>query len=203
VPPGADPEEVHVTYTMTSSDLLAGGVAASRQSVMINTIGAFAVVAALLSFVVTRVAGLFDFFVPMVFGVAFLSGYAAGSLSALGASRRPDLVRAPIEFRATRDGVAMTNSKGRSEARWSMYKRVVETRSVVVFDFGTGAASMVPSRAFTPEERRLIRRWADSAGVLDPSPAWRSMALGVALGIVGVFVVTGLTYGVARLALRG
>jgi hypothetical protein len=191
---------VRVTYTMTSSDLLAAGVAASRQSVTINTIGAFAVAAALLSAVVTGVGGLFEFFLPLAFGAAFLSGYAAGGLSALAASRRPDLVRAPMEFRATRDGVVMTASKGRSEARWSMYKRVIETGSTVLFDFGTGAASMVPSRAFTAEERGRLRGWAESAGVLDRSPAWRPMAVGIALGIVGVLVATALTYVVVRLA---
>jgi YcxB-like protein len=197
-PPPADDGEVRATYTMRRSDLLAAGVAASRQSITVNTIGAFAMAAGIASALITGVVGFFELVVPVVFGAAFLSGYAAGGITALAASRRPDLMQAPVELTANREGLTTRTSKARSEVRWSAYKRILVTGSLILLDVGTGAISMVPRHAFTDEELGRVLRWADAAGVLDRRPVWRSMAIGIALGIVVLVVLTAGTYLVAR-----
>ena len=196
-PPPSDDGEVRVTYTMTNGDILTAGVAASRQSITVNTIGAFALIAGIASALVTGVLGFFELVLPVAFGAAFLSGYAAGGLSALAATRRPDVMRAPIVLAANREGVSTTTSKGRSEVRWSMYKRVVLTGSTLLFDLGTGAGAMVPRHAFSDEQLGRVLHWADGAGVLDRKPVWRSMATGIALGIVVFVVLTVGTFLVA------
>ena len=183
-PAGPNPAEVRVTYAMTTSDILAGGVAASRSSIATNAIGAFALACGVLVWFITGTLGFFEFVAPVVFGAAFLSGYAAGGISAFMASRRPDLMRAQTDLTASAEGLVISTPTARSQVRWSMYKHVRDRGSTILLDLGMGAMSMLPSRVLSAEQRAQLLHWADAAGVLDLRPWWRSFAIGVVLGVV-------------------
>ena len=173
-------DAVRVTYTMTTGDVRRAATGLSRFSLGTNALGW----ALLLSGLFTVVANgdLIGILVGLL-GVFFLTGDAAGLISAFMVSRRPDLLREPVTLTVTRDGIRTATQSMSGEARWASYKRVRVTGTALILELGTGPAVIIPTRAFESADLDRVRGWAIAAGVMSSSSPARAYVLGFLLGL--------------------
>jgi ADP-ribose pyrophosphatase len=118
-------------------------------------------------------AGLFTFWngadpvvwaYPLVFGGLLVTGIFAVPLVWWQARRRPDVVYAENTLTADEHGVRITAPYGGGAWKWSLFKRVRESRGFLVFDMQLGQGMLVPVDAFDPPNLAAFRRLLLDAG---------------------------------------
>jgi hypothetical protein len=134
----------------------------------------------------------------LLLGVALVSGVLGGLLTALGLRRRPDLLAAEAGVEADALGVRLSYLGVTSEVAWSAFRRVRDTGTALLFDFGTGAVTFVPCRAFDTAQLAALRGLARDGGVLDRRGSAGPMMSGVMMGALAaiVFIIVVVAIGV-------
>lgn len=181
-PPGvaASQGAVRVTYTMTARDVRLTATGISRYSVMTDAVGWALVLSGLFSVVAN--GELLGIAIGLL-GALFLTGDAAGWISAVMVSQRKDLLRQPVDLTVTSEGIQTVTASMSGHALWTSYKRVRVTGPGLVLELGTGPAVIIPTRAFGERELDRVRGWAAAAGILETSSPARAYVLGFLLGL--------------------
>jgi hypothetical protein len=164
---------------------------ASRYSVAGNAVGAFMLASGAIAFFMS---GDVVSAVIAVFGLLLLSGLLPGLLVAFTAGRRPELMQQPTAMTIGPAGIRTATALTAGEAAWATYKRIRPTGSTLLFELGTGATMLVPTRAFTPAQLERFMELAQAAGVLDQSSPAGAYAKGVAIGVAVAVAIPILTW---------
>ena len=184
----ADPASVvEVHYRLTTRDAFRAASAASRYSRVSAAMGTFMVV---LGAAAAILAGDVLSVLIAILGILLVSGLVGGTLSALGLRRRQDLLAHDARVRADPSGVRLSYLGVTSDATWPAFRRVRDTGEDFLFDFGTGAVTFVPSRAFSVGELAAFRQLMRNASVLDRRSSIGPMLSGIVVGalVAGVFM---------------
>jgi hypothetical protein len=102
--------------------------------------------------------------------------------------RRPDLLFSEQRLRTGDDGIEMTTPVSSGRVAWTAFRRVREVPGTFLLDYGTGANSVIPTRAFDDATREAFRDLVASKGKLDRSSGWSSAIKGTALGAAAAVV---------------
>jgi hypothetical protein len=182
-------DAVDVRYALSTRDLFEPATTGSRHSVMAGAFG--------FMMIPGTVFGILqgDPF-TVAFGalaLGFVTGVIPGALTMFMAGRRPDILT--MEQRVVIDaaGVKMSSERASSTATWAMFKRVRETVTAFLLDFGTGAMTFVPKRALDVEQRAAVRQIAAREGKLDRRSSWFWPAVGTGLGGIVTILILALT----------
>jgi hypothetical protein len=180
---------VDVRYSLRARDLFEPGAAGSRHSMVTALFGFVFVpgtVFALLMGDLTVIA--FALFV-----LSFLTGVLPAAIMTFMAGRRPDLLALEQHVVIDMDGVRMASERATSTSTWTMFKRVRETGTAYLLDFGTGAATFVPKRALDRDQLATIRSIAEAVGKFDRRSSWYWATVGIGLGSIATVILLALT----------
>ena len=180
---------VVVRYALSTRDLLEPATTGSRHSTVTGVFGFFMIPG--------MVFGILqgDLF-TVAFGalaLGFVTGVIPGALTMFMAGRRPDILTMEQHVVIDAAGVRMSSERASSTATWAMFRRVRETGSAFLLDFGTGAMTFVPKRALDFEQRAAVREIAARAGKLDRRSSWFWPAVGTGLGGIVTILILALT----------
>ena len=142
-------------------------------------VGAFVLFTGAAAFVIT--ADFVNLLIGFV-GLLWLTGLLPGLLMAFMAGRRPEIMQLPTDLTVSAAGIRTVTPLASGEAAWATYKRLRSTGSTLLLELGTGAAVLVPRRAFTAAQIERVEEWADAAGVLDRASPVLAYAKGLAIG---------------------
>ena len=189
-PAGTSPGEVvDVRYALSTRDLFEPAAAGSRHSVMAGAFGFIMIPG-------TMFGILQGDLLSVAFGalaVGFVTGGIPGALTMVMAGRRPDILAMEQRLEIDGAGVRMTSERLSSNATWAYFRRVRETYTAFLFDFGTGAMTFVPKRALDLEQRAAVRKIAAREGKLDRRSSWFWPAVGTGLGGIVTILILALT----------
>ncbi len=178
-----------VRYSLRARDLLEPGAAGSRHSMITALFGFFLVFGSVFPILM----GDWTVIGFVLFAVGFVTGLIPGAIMAFMAGRRPDLLSLEQRVVIDGEGVRMASERATSTSTWSLFKRVRETRTAFLLDFGTGAATFVPKRALDAREQATLVAIAMDAGKMDHRSSWYWPAVGVGLGVIVTVILLALT----------
>jgi hypothetical protein len=192
-PPASEvePDAFTVRYQLTSADIRSAGLATARYSVMSSAMGAFAMFTGGIAFAMT--GDLFSLVVGLV-GILWISGLLPGLLTAFIAGRRPEIMQQPTTMTVSPAGIRTVTALMSGESAWATYKRLRPTRTTLLFELGTGAAVMVPTRFFESAQLDRLLAWADVAGVLDRTSPVGMYAKGIVIGALVALSIPAATW---------
>ncbi len=185
----SEDDVVDVRYALSTRDLLEPATTGSRHSMMCGAFGFIMVPG--------TVFGILqgDPF-TVAFGalaLGFVTGIIPGAITMFMAGRRPDILTLEQHVIIDATGVRMSSERASSTATWAMFRRVRETGSAYLLDFGTGAMTFVPKRALDHEQRAAVREIAARAGKLDRRSSWFWPGVGTGLGGIVTILILALT----------
>lgn len=112
-----------------------------------------------ISFVVN--AGL-----PIVFGIALVSGWYCVPFSWYSMRKRPELFDAEMTFEADASGLRYQTTMYDTRIAWPYVRRVRDLGRFLFFDNGAGGSLFVPERALDAESMATLRRILGARGLL-------------------------------------
>ena len=101
---------------------------------------------------------------PIVIGVLLVTGLFVAPFIWWQARRRPEIVAAETTLAADQQGVRIAAPYGGGAWKWSLFKRVRETRGFLVLDMQIGQGLLVPVDAFDGPNLAAFRRLLLEAG---------------------------------------
>ena len=180
---------VDVRYALSTRDLFEPATTGARHSMITAAFGFVMVPGTVLGLLqgdlLTIAFG--------AFALGFITGVIPGALTVFMAGRRPDLLAMEKRVEIDGAGVRSTSERLSSNATWSYFRRVRETDTAFLLDFGTGAMTFVPKRALDLGQRASVRDIAPREGKLDRRSSWFWPAVGTGLGGIVTILILALT----------
>jgi hypothetical protein len=178
------PSAVSVRYRPTRYDYISASTAAARTSTPTVALGTYLVAIGIIPLLGGDLGGL----AGIAFGVSIASGLYCVPFIWWAVSRRPDLMLGEYELNANSGTIEIATATTRTQQSWTTFRRIRELPDAFFLDYGTGAAGLIPKRAFEGGSLTTFRDLASAAGKFDRSPAWRRTALGGAIGVAAAVI---------------
>ena len=162
--PAADGATVRFTSYPSQGDILNNAAALARRSAVSQAVGAFATTIA----IVAIVLGEWWIVFFLAFGLLLLSGYFIVPFMWISIRKRRDLILAPVQVEADRQGVTMTTKQASVRQSWSVYRRVRETHEAFLLEIGTGAVGIIVKAGVSETDQAAFRGLLKGAGLIKP-----------------------------------
>ena len=159
--PGAG-EIATARWRMSMGRLIGAGVVMSQQSRGTQVLGGLLLAAGAFTLASGAEPGVWAY--PLVLGALFVTGLFAAPFIWWQARRRPEVVSAETHLAADRAGVRVTAAYGGGAWRWSLFRRVRESRGFLILDMQIGQGILIPIDAFDPPNLAAFRRLLMDAG---------------------------------------
>ena len=103
---------------------------------------------------------------PIVFGVALVTGWYCVPFSWYAIRKRPELFDAEMTFEADDSGLRFRTTMYDTRIAWPYVRRVRDLGRFLFFDNGAGGSLFVPERALDAESMATLRRILGARGLL-------------------------------------
>jgi len=171
---------VDVSYSLTVRDLLEPLITGSRHSMLAAFMAILAVWMGALGLVM---GDAFDVMVAVLMAL-FAVGIVPAAISLFFATRRRDLLAEERHLVIDAEGVRLESARSSSRSTWSVFRRVRETGTALLLDFGTGGVLPLPKRLLGVGGADAVRGIAADNGKLDLQSSWKWPLIGLVLGVV-------------------
>jgi len=179
---------VRFTTRPTTGDILWNAAALLRRSAVGLVVGTFTTAASLILIALGDLPSA----IMLAFGLALLSGTFAVPFVWWSIRQRRDLILAPVEVVADRDGISLASTVANAHQNWSFYRRARETSRAFLLNTGAGGVVPITKRGMDEAEVAAFRGMLQRVGLLAPlslSERLRPL-LWVAVGLVVVGALT-------------
>jgi ADP-ribose pyrophosphatase len=158
------PDVAIASYSLTLGEFVSANVVAARRSKGTLVVGGLLL---LLGLGTTLLTGeLLLNIPPIVFGLAFVTGWFAAPIAWWQGRKRRDLLEAPALVRLDASGLTSRMTTAESHHAWSTFRHVHDRGGFFFLDTDAGTNIVIPKRAFSPTDLATVYRLLDRNGLL-------------------------------------
>jgi hypothetical protein len=174
---------IDVVARPTAGDYLSNSMALTRSSMFATALGTFGTVT---GFLALAVAGDAFGLIPLIGGLAFVTGLFSVPFVWWAIRQRRDLVLAPVHVIADDDGITWETDAFTTRHDWKVFRKVREMRGGFLLDTGANVAMLLSKRGIDDGDIERLRALFIAKDVMPERSGteWLRPLLGGALGVI-------------------